>query len=112
MTSQIPLASDMMTLYCWVPGDEDAFPVKTSPEITVGEFKKAILTEKPTSFKGIDPDKLVLWQPENLSDTETAMREFKKVPTLRMRPTHKISKYFPQAPPTEHIHIVIHAPGT
>ena len=34
----------MIKLFCWIFGDPKPFPVKISPDETVGDLKKAIVT--------------------------------------------------------------------
>ena len=70
MSSQLPLASNMLTLICWVYGDKNPFPVEISLEKTIGHLKDAIVARKPNRFHGIDADELVLWKAEILDDDE------------------------------------------
>ena len=109
MSSQLPLASNMLTLMCWVFGDEYPFPVEISLEKTIGHLKKAIVSEIPNRFHGIDAVQLVLWKAEILDEDE-AINAFDINGATKMRPTYKIGKYFTY-PPIDHIHVVITVPG-
>ena len=59
----------MIKLFCWIFGDPKPFPVKISPDETVGDLKEAIVAKNPNRFQGIDAVSLRLWKKE-ISDEE------------------------------------------
>ena len=44
----------MIKLFCWIFGEGKSFPVKISPDETVGDLKEAIVAKKPNRLQGID----------------------------------------------------------
>ncbi|KAL7273956.1 hypothetical protein RUND412_003154 [Rhizina undulata] len=102
--------ASMMTLFCWVFGDAQSFPVEISREKIIGQLKKAIIAEVPDRFRGIGAVQLILWQAEILDNDEALWNfDFKNAKELRL--SRKIFKEFKDDPLEDHIHIVIKTPG-
>ncbi|KAF9419837.1 hypothetical protein BGZ76_004194 [Entomortierella beljakovae] len=51
-----------ITLFCYLKGESQAFPVTISTEKTVAELKKAIKKEKTPRLDDISADELLLWK--------------------------------------------------
>ena len=109
MSSQLPLASNMLTLVCWVFGDKNPFLVEISLAKTILHLKDAIVARMPNRFHGIDANELVLWKAE-IPNEDEAIKAFDINDATEMRSTYEIREYFTD-PPKKHIHIVIKVPG-
>ena len=99
MSSQPPLASNMLTLICWVIGDKSAFPVDISPEKTFGHLKKAIVAQKPNRCHGIDADTLMLWKKYIVSRERRNFQESELHDQDQLDEVDEIDGYFKEAPP-------------
>ena len=109
MTSPNPPASNMMTLFCQLFGEAEAFPIEISGEKTVGVLKKFIHAENPNSFRGIDARTLQLWEwnrAEEVHDSELGSQN-----QLSVRKA--LNQVFKNGTPNpELVHIIIKAPST
>ena len=103
------MATPMMTLFCWVFGDPQPFPVKISLEETVGELKEAIAAKNPNRFQVSYA--LNLWKKIiTTSDIKTfQLSDLNEEDELDE--TWRIVKYFKEAPEEEKIHVIIKAPS-
>ena len=64
----------MITLSCWVYGDENYFCVDISREKTVHNLKQAIIAELPNCLRGIDAHSLNLWKVDIDSSNKEELR--------------------------------------
>ena len=103
-----------ITLFCLVKENvfENAFSVKISRDEPVSELKKAIKAEKQNDFAGVDADKLKLWKVTILGDQDDQLRNLILQDSDELLAIRKISKYFPDSPVEEHIHVLVEAPET
>ena len=101
-----------ITLLCLVKGNTtaNAFPVDINKDQLVGHLKKAIKAEKQNDFAGIDADKLKLWKKEIPDDQDDLLSNLTLNDGDELLATKKISKYFPDSPPEEHIHVLVSPP--
>ena len=101
-----------ITLLCLVKGNTlaNAFSVKISREEPISELKKAIKAEKQNDFAGVDADKLRLWKKEIPDDQDDLLSSLTPNDGDELLATKKISKYFPDSPPEEHIHVIVKLP--
>src|ERR1044071_3568431 len=101
-----------ITLLCLVKGNTlaNAFSVKISRDEPVSELKKAIKAEKQNDFAGVDTDKLRLWKKEIPDDQNDLLSSLTLNDRDELLATKKISKYFPDSPPEEHIHVIVKLP--
>ena len=101
-----------ITLLCLVKGNTlaNAFSVKISREEPISELKKAIKAEKQNDFAGVDADKLRLWKKEIPDDQDDLLSNLTLNDGDELLATKKISKYFPDSPPEEHIHVIVKLP--
>jgi hypothetical protein len=98
------------SIFCWILGGDSSFPVDIDTEKTIGHLKKAIVEEKPNSFRGIDPDELQVYV-ANIDDTEEAMESF-SFGVLKVLPgSRKISKVIKDELLDKDIYFVIKPPG-
>ncbi len=99
-----------ITLLCLVKGNTlaNAFSVKISREEPISELKKAIKAEKQNDFAGVDADRLKLWKVSIPDDRDDLLSN----PILQdeLLATKEISKYFPDPPLEEHIHVIVKLP--
>ena len=99
----------MMTLFCLLFGEAEAFPIEISGEKTVGVLKKFIHAENPNSFRGIDARTLQLWEwnrAEEVNDSELGSQN-----QLSVRKT--LNQVFKNKTPNpEFVHIIIKALST
>src|SRR5215471_18782588 len=103
-----------ITLFCLVKGNtfENAFSVKISRDEPISELKDAIKTKKQNDFAGIDADKLKLWKVTIPGDQDDQLRNLILQDSDELLAIRKISKYFPDSPPEECIHVLVEPPET
>src|SRR3954464_14661172 len=101
-----------ITLLCLVKGNTlaNAFPVDINKDQLVGHLKKVIKAEKQNDFAGIDADKLKLWNVKIPDDRDDLLSNLTLNDGDELLATKKISKYFPNSPPEEHIHVIVEPP--
>ena len=101
-----------ITLLCLVKGNTTAnvFPVDIEKDQLVGHLKKVIKAEKQNDFAGIDADKLRLWKKEIPDDQDDLLSNLTLNDGDELLATKKISKYFPDSPPEEYIHVLVSPP--
>ena len=102
----------MIKLFCWIFGDPKPFSVKISPDDTVYDLKKAIVTEKPNRLQGIDADSLRLWKKEVTEEEKDGLQLSDLNDGDELRATLDIGDYFEEAPPKRKIHIIVKIPET
>ena len=111
MSSQLPLSSNMLTIFCWILGDDSAFLVKVHRDQSVYEVKEAIISENPHSFQKIDARNLVLWRMDLTSQEKTNFQESRLHGQVPLDDLEEIGVYFNGNPRKQHIHIIITVPG-
>src|SRR5947209_4935788 len=101
-----------ITLLCLVKENTlaNAFSVKISREEPISELKKAIKAEKQNDFAGVDADRLKLWKVSIPGDHDDQLRNLILQNSDELLAIRKISKYFPDSPPEEHIHVIVKLP--
>jgi hypothetical protein len=102
-----------ITLLCLVKGNTlaNAFPVHIDSNQLVGDLKDAIKTKKQNDFAGVDADKLKLWNVKIPGDhLDDQLKNLILQDSDELLSIRKISKYFPDTPPEEHIHVIIKLP--
>ena len=101
-----------ITLLCLVKGNTtaSAFPVDINKDQLVGHLKKVIKAEKQNDFAGVDADRLKLWKVTIPGDQDDQLRNLILQDSDELLAIRKISKYFPDSPPEEHIHIIVKLP--
>ncbi len=101
-----------ITLFCLVKGNTlaNAFSVKISREEPISELKKAIKAEKQNDFAGVDADRLKLWNVTIPGDQDDQLRNLILQDSDELLAIRKISKYFPDPPLEEHIHVIVKLP--
>ncbi|RGB26883.1 hypothetical protein C1646_405368 [Rhizophagus diaphanus] len=102
-----------ITLLCLVKGNTtaNAFSVKISRDEPVSELKKVIKAEKAPEFDHFPADKLKLWKVEIGGDhIDDQLKNFKLNDSDELSAIKKISKYFPDPPAEEHIHVLVEPP--
>jgi hypothetical protein len=101
-----------ITLFCLAKGNtsENAFSVKISRDEPISELKKVIKAEKQNDFAGIDADRLKLWKVTIPGDQDDQLRNLILQDSDELLAIRKISKYFPDSPPEEHIHVIVKLP--
>ena len=101
-----------ITLFCLVKGNtsEKAFSVKISRDEPISELKKAIKAEKAPEFNNFPADKLKLWNVKIPNNRNDLLSNLTLNDGDELLATKKISKYFPDSPPEEHIHVIVKLP--
>jgi hypothetical protein len=101
-----------ITLLCLVKGNTtaNAFSVKISRDEPVSELKKAIKAEKAPEFDNFPADRLRLWKVTIPGDQDDQLRNLTLKDSDELLAIRKISKYFPDSPPEEHIHVLVSPP--
>ena len=100
-----------ITLLCLVKGNTtaNAFPVDINKNQLVGHLKKAIKEkiDVPANFKAKD---LKVWKVTIPGDQDDQLRNLILQDSDELLAIRKISKYFPDSPLEEHIHIIVKLP--
>src|SRR5205823_5266302 len=76
----------------------------------VGHLKKVIKAEKAPEFDNFPADKLKLWKVTIPGDHDDQLRNLILQDSDELLAIRKISKYFPDSPPEEHIHVLVEPP--
>ena len=101
-----------VTLLCLVKGNTtaNAFAVDIDSGKLVSHLKEAIKAKKQNDFAGVDADKLRLWKVPISGDHDDQLRNLTLEDSDELLAIRKISKYFPDSPPEEHIHVIVKLP--
>ena len=101
-----------ITLLCLVKGNTtaNAFPVHIEGSSLVGDLKDAIKAKKQNDFAGVDADRLRLWKVPISDDHVDPLNNLSLEDSDELLAIRKISKYFPDSPPEEHIHVIVKLP--
>jgi hypothetical protein len=101
-----------ITLLCLVKGNTtaSAFPVDINKDQLVGHLKEAIKAKKHKTFHDIEADELKLWKVPISDDHDDQLRNLTLEDSDELLAIRKISKYFPDSPPEEHIHVLVEPP--
>src|ERR1043165_7878521 len=101
-----------ITLQCLVKGNTlaNAFPVDIEKDQLVGHLKKAIKAEKSPVFDNFPADELKLWKVPISDDHVDPLNNLSLEDSDELLAIRKISKYFPDSPPEEHIHVLVSPP--
>ncbi|PKY41674.1 hypothetical protein RhiirA4_539787 [Rhizophagus irregularis] len=90
----------------------NAFSVKISRDEPVSELKKAIKAEKAPKFDHFLADKLKLWKVSIPGDhLDDQLKNLKLNDSDELSAIKKISKYLPDSPAEEHIHVLVEPPS-
>ncbi|CAB4419627.1 unnamed protein product [Rhizophagus irregularis] len=87
-----------------------AFAVDIDREKLVSHLKDAIKEKKQNDFAGIDANRLKLWKVSIPGDQDDQLRNLILQDSDELLAIRKISKYFPDSPPEEHIHVIVKLP--
>src|SRR5215213_4847610 len=98
-----------ITLLCLVKCNTtaNAFPVDIEKNQLVGHLKDAIKAKKAPEFDNFPADKLKLWKVKIHGDHDDQLRNLTLLDQDELLAIKKISKYFPDSPPEEHIHVLV-----
>ena len=101
-----------ITLFCLVKGNTtaNAFEVDIEKDKSISHLKKVIKAEKQNDFAGVDADRLKLWKVTIPGDQDDQLRNLILQDSDELLAIRKISKYFPDSPPEEHIHVIVKLP--
>ena len=111
MSSQLPLSSNMLTIFCWILGANSAFSVNVRRDQSVYDLKETIMSKKRNAFKEIDADNLVLWRMDVKSKQKKNFQESRLHDQVPLDDVGEIGVHFNGNPLEQHIHIVIKPPG-
>jgi hypothetical protein len=103
-----------ITLFCLVKGNTttSAFEVDIEKDKSISHLKKVIKAEKAPEFDNFPADKLRLWKKEIPDDQDDLLSNLTLNDGDELLATKKISKYFPDPPPEEYIHVIVEPPET
>ncbi|GBB86380.1 hypothetical protein RclHR1_12800012 [Rhizophagus clarus] len=101
-----------ITLFCLIKGNtsEKAFSVKISRDEPISELKDAIKAKNPQTFANVDTKDIKLWKVSIPGDQDDQLRNLILQDSDELLAIRKISKYFPDSPLEEHIHIIVKLP--
>jgi len=102
------MAPVQLKLFVFIIRLNTLFPVTIESSETVGDLKESIVIENPNDLKGVDADRLFLYQVE-LPDDDTLEQSAAQAVNARrpLRPSHLLSGLFPANPPVETVNIVV-----
>ena len=100
-----------ITLFCLVKGNTsvNAFEVDIEKDKSISKLKEAIKEkiDVPANFKAKD---LKVWKVKIPDDQDDLLSNLTLNDGDELLATKKISKYFPDSPPEEHIHVLVSPP--
>ncbi|RGB25643.1 hypothetical protein C1646_446868 [Rhizophagus diaphanus] len=102
-----------ITLFCLVKGNTtaNAFAVDIDSGKAVSHLKEAIKAKKHKTFHGVEADELRLWKVEIGGDhLDDPLKNLTLNDNNELSAIKKISKYFPDTPVEEHIHVLVDPP--
>ena len=101
-----------ITLFCLIKGNisEKAFSVKISRDEPISELKDAIKAKNSQTFSNVDAKDIKLWKVPISDDHVDPLSNLSLEDSDELLAIKKISKYFPDSPPEEHIHVLVSPP--
>ncbi|CAG8594788.1 2716_t:CDS:2 [Paraglomus occultum] len=98
-----------ITLLCLVKGNTttNAFPVHIGGNELVGDLKEAIKESQKPFFDGVPTKDIKLWKVTIPDDQDDLLSNLTLNDGDELLATKKISKYFPDSPAEEHIHVIV-----
>ncbi|RGB24052.1 hypothetical protein C1646_597671, partial [Rhizophagus diaphanus] len=102
------------TLLCLVKENTlaNAFPVDIDKDQLVGHLKEAIKAKNSQTFSNVDAKDIKLWKVPISDDHVDPLNNLSLEDSEELLAIRKISKYFPDSPPEEHIHVIVEPPET
>src|SRR3954470_9708443 len=99
-------------LFCLVKGNTtaNAFSVKISRDEPISELKDAIKGKNAQTFANVDAKDIKLWNVKIRDDRDDLLSRLTLNDGDELLATKKISKYFPDSPLEEHIHVLVEPP--
>ena len=103
-----------ITLFCLVKGNTtaNAFEVDIEKDKSISKLKEAIKAKKAPVFDNFPADELKLWKVTIPGDQDDQLRNLILQDSDELLAIRKISKYFPDSPLEEHIHVLVEPPET
>jgi hypothetical protein len=103
-----------ITLFCLVKGNTtaSAFEVDIEKDKSISKLKEAIKAKNPQTFANVDAKDLKLWKVPISDDHDDQLRNLTLEDSDELLAIRKISKYFPDLPPEERIHVLVEPPET
>ncbi|KAG0027221.1 hypothetical protein BGZ81_005785 [Podila clonocystis] len=111
------MSDNRLNLFCLVDGEStsSAFPIKVSPDDSIGDLKKLIKAEIPDTFNGVDAKDLTLWRvslPITDDDDEIPiLLNYVTSDKKKLGPATRLSKVFPEKLAEEAVHIIAQRPS-
>jgi len=101
-----------ITLFCLVKGNTtaNAFPVCIDKGQFIGDLKEAIKAKNSQTFSNVDAKDIKLWKVPISDDHVDPLNNLSLEDSEELLAIRKISKYFPDSPPEEHIHVIVSPP--
>ena len=103
-----------ITLLCLVKGNTlaNAFPVHIDGNSLIGDLKGVIKESQKPFFDSIPTKDIKLWNVKIPDDQDDLLSRLTLNDGDELLATKKISKYFPDPPLEEHIHVLVEPPAT
>ena len=101
-----------ITLLCLVKGNKtaNAFAVDIDSGKLVSHLKEAIKAKNSQTFANVDAKDIKLWKVPISDDHVDPSSNLSLEDSDELLAIRKISKYFPDSPPEEHIHVIVSPP--
>src|SRR5688572_330674 len=103
-----------ITLLCLVKGNTlaNAFPIHIDGNSLVGDLKEVIKAKNAQTFANVDAKDIKLWKVPISDDHVDLLSNLSFQDSDELLAIRKISKYFPDSPAEEHIHVLVSPPET
>src|SRR5947209_10598322 len=103
-----------ITLFCLVKGSTiaNAFEVDIEKDKSISKLKEAIKEKNAQTFANVDAKDIKLWKVTIPGDRDNQLRNLILQDSDELLAIRKISKYFEDSPPEEHIHVLVSPPET
>src|SRR3954447_20826397 len=103
-----------ITLLCLVKGNRtaNAFAIDIDSEKLVSHLKEAIKGKNAQTFANVDAKDIKLWKVPISDDHVDLLSNLSFQDSDELLAIRKISKYFPDSPAEEHIHVLVSPPET
>jgi len=101
-----------ITLFCLVKGNTtaNAFEVDIEKDKSISKLKEAIKEKNAQTFANVDAKDIKLWKVTIPGDQDNQLRNLILQDSDELLAIRKISKYFPDSPLEEHIHVIVSPP--
>jgi len=102
--------ASQLKLFAYIIGLNTSSQVTIESSETIGNLKKSILIENPNDLKGVDADRLTLYQvqlPDDETLEQSALHAWKHPGKKKLFISQLLSEIFPTGPPARTVSILV-----